>query len=399
MNYTDVDFRKMESLREMEFLREKENKTLKSYFGSKIKGNFLIKIKDSVMRDLGEELLYLYKILSDFEYRSLTGELETPQYEICRIIVGTHRHHCIFLSEKQISELQKSKDYCEKLVSEVIEKVRLRDCTARYFRKKPLFNGDEFLYFSVPYYLFALCVKGMNLIYPRHCDPIFFEYSSILESALTALTIMENNYLSGAYPVCRGMIELFLKISVIRKHPECYGDYRKFRDYEIKQSCCEQEYPDEFIDKFDNRKAYASKNKIAYLHYGWLDSVPCYNDKKADAYTLNGVLRYLLKSADSTEKKALETIDIIYKRCHAYAHGSASYMRYPLVQYFEISQMVYYVITRTFSDIYCLLGQKIPGEDRELLETIEKDFKILEEQYKNLDTEKLEEYYRIYPIK
>lgn len=384
---------------EWENYREKENRDLKRLFSGKIKGTFLIKIKDSVMRIIAEEFLYLYEIsLDGYDIRALTGDRTTPQYEICRIIVGTHRHNCIFFSEEQISELQKSQYYCEKLVSQVVEKVRLRGFTAKYFRKTSLRKGDEFLYFSVPYYLFALCTKGINLTYPKYSDPIFLEYRSILENALDALTIMENNHLSGSYPVCRSMIEQFLKISVIRRSSECYEDYRRFCNYEIQQSCCEQEYPVEFIDKFENRKVCAANNKVAYLHYGWLDSVPDYNNKRPDAYTMSGILRYLLNTADSSDKKALESIGRLYKSCHAYIHGSTSYMRYPLVQYFEISQMIYHVITRTFGDIYRLLEQEMPDEDRKVLETLSNDFENLEEQYKNCNDKNLKEYYRIYPI-
>ena len=82
--------------------------------------------------------------------------------------------------------------------------------------------------------------------------------------------------------------------------------------------------------------------------------------------------------------------------CHSYTHGSAVHVRYPLLQYFEISVMLYYVITTVFNDIYQTLNIDFEPEDKILIENLERDFSLLQEQYKKRSTENFDLYYVIH---
>ena len=133
----------------MEFAKsisDENNKTIKELFKDKIKGSFLIKIKSEVLNKMALDLFNYYPFQFDNK-KILTGTDETPEYDICRIIVGVHRHHSIFLSEQEIRENQRNAAYQEQLVNEVIEKIRLRHFGSVFFRRKQLLLGDEFLYF------------------------------------------------------------------------------------------------------------------------------------------------------------------------------------------------------------------------------------------------------------
>lgn len=88
-------------------INEKTNKTLKQLFKGKINGSFLIKIKSSVIIKLSTQLLEYYNFRFDSE-RIVTGHDETPEYDICRMIVGIHSHHSIFLSKEEIRNNEKS---------------------------------------------------------------------------------------------------------------------------------------------------------------------------------------------------------------------------------------------------------------------------------------------------
>lgn len=325
----------------------------------------------------------------------LTGTDETPEYDICRIIVGVHRHHSIFLSEQEIRENQRNAAYQEQLVNEVIEKIRLRHFGSVFFRRKQLLLGDEFLYFPVPYELFVMCMRSICLI-SENVSSFFIEYGDILKNALSSLTLMENNFLSNAYPLCRGMIEQYLKVLILKKHPENYKDYELFCNFEIEQSCCSQKYPDEFIELFDKRILSSSKNKVDYLHYGWLDNIESYDTKSTNRYSIYGIMDYLMAEADDEQYSILNHIKSLYKMCHGYTHGSTVHVRYPLLQYFEISVMLYYVITTVFNDIYYTLNIDFVPEDKILIENLERDFSILHEQYKKRSTENFDLYYGIH---
>ena len=98
---------------------------------------------------------------------------------------------------------------------------------------------------------------------------------------------------------------------------------------------------------------------------------------------------------DSDEQKdSLTHIETLYKMCHGYVHGSAIHVKYPLLQYFEISSMIYYVIKPVFIDIYEKISVSMPDEDKVLLNALERDFRKLDEQYKRRSTENFKLYYK-----
>lgn len=370
------------------------NKTLKGLFKDKINGSFLIKIKSEVLNKIGNELFDYYPMQINNAV-ILTGESETPEYDICRIIVGTHRHHSIFLSEQEIREKQRNKEYQQQLIDEVIEKIRLRHFASAFFRRKPLLMGDEFLYFSVPYELFAMCMRSFYIM-SNHNNPLFVDYGDIINNALSALTLMENNLLSNAYPLCRGMIEQYLKALILKKHPQNRKDYEKFCEFEIEQSCCSQKYPDEFLKLYDNRILTNSNSKVDYLHYGWLDKITSYDTKETNRYSIYGILDYLMLDAENEQYKILNHIKTLYKMCHGYTHGSAVHVIYPLLQYFEISTMIYHVIKDVFKDIYNTLDIDFLPQDKSLMNVLDRDFSLLHEQYLKRSTDNFKLYYRIY---
>ena len=228
-------------------INEETNKTLKQLFKSKINGSFLIKIKSAVIIKLGIQPLDYYNIRFDSE-RIVTGRDETPEYDICRMIVGIHRHHSIFLSKEEIRNNEKSESYQKQIVKETIEKIKLRQYGNAFFRKKQLIIGDEFLYFPVPYELFVMCMKSIVLL-NNSCNWLAVNYGDIVSTALSALTLMENNFLSNAYPLCRGMIELYIKTLILQKHPKAIKAYDEFSNFEIEQSCCSQKYPEKFNEQ------------------------------------------------------------------------------------------------------------------------------------------------------
>ena len=182
------------------------------------------------------------------------------------------------------------------------------------------------------------------------------------------------------------MIELYLKACIIQKHPEINGTYLKFCDFEIDQSCCSQKYPEEFEKLYLNHRL-PTKSKINYLHYGWLDGISDYNND----YSIYGILNYLF---DNTTDRKYQ-LERLYKMCHGYTHGSVSYVKYPLLQYFEISMMLYYVIIDVFNAIHNELKMEMSVEDKVLLDMLHRDFKILDKQYNNKSKENFEKYYSI----
>ena len=58
--------------------------------------------------------------------------------------------------------------------------------------------------------------------------------------------------------------------------------------------------------------------------------------------------------------------------------------------------MLYYVITTVFNDIYQTLNIDFDPEDKILIKNLERDFSLLQEQYKKRSTENFDLYYGIH---
>lgn len=368
-------------------ITQETNKTLKQLFKDKINGSFLIKIKSNVINELRCQLLNYYNFIFN-NIRMVTGTDETPEYDICRIIIGVHRHHSIFLNKEDIRSNEKSEQYQKQLVNETIEKIKLRRYASAFYRKKQLLAGDEFLYFPIPYELFVICMKSIELMHNNE-DLLIPNYYDIVNTALSALTLLENNFLSNVYPLCRVMIELYIKTLILKKHPEALESYQEFIEFEIEQSCCSQKYPARLNILYTQRKHKLSKNKTDFLHYGWLDSIGNYNTKVKNKYSIYGVFDYLTNNNDNV----LNDILHFYKMCHGYTHGSSIHVKYPLLQYFEISIMLYYVLRHTFIVICDKSSINVSGDEPDIIKILDRDFNILRNQYNIKSTENFDSYY------
>ena len=372
-------------------IARENKKSLKQIFNGKINGSFLIKIKNLVITELGDRL-FQFMPLPETNAQIVTGNVVAHEYDICRMIVGTHRHHSIFLTKEGIKNNENSLDYQKKLVKEVIEKIRLHSLSNQFFSPKQLLTGDEFVYFPVPYELFALCIRCHHIINNTKTNVLVYNMD-VINNALAALTLMEKNLLSNAYPLCRGMIEQYFKLLMLQKHPECVESFSKFGAFEIEQSCCSQEYPEEFNHLFEKRKQGSSRSKVDFLHYGWLDDIPAYTTMQSNRYSLYGIIEYLQDNADDKLCDGIILLSRLYKECHGYAHGSSVHVIYPLLQYFELSVMLYYVVR----DVFMNLNQTVLGEmsdfDKNLISQLDRDFEELDGQYRMKSTEMFKFYY------
>ena len=80
-----------------------------------------------------------------------------------------------------------------------------------------------------------------------HCGQLFY---GVIYNGLSALSLLEGNLLGMAYPLCRGAIEMYIKLLILNIRTEFYDWYEKFRMFEVEYSC-RQTYPKEFITLFE----------------------------------------------------------------------------------------------------------------------------------------------------
>ena len=374
---------------DLQAVAEQNNDALKRVFKGRIKGCFLIDVKDQVLKNLGLERLMKYYDFRWSDERMITGMGEAAEYDICRMIVGIHRAHSIFLSDDEIRKNERSRRYKQQLVSETIEKIKLRFYGSVYFRKNTLFHGEEFLYYPLPYELFAMSTKMGQMLMDGQilcCGQLYY---GVIYNGYSALSLLEGNLLGTAYPLCRGAIEMYLKLLILNARTEFYDGYEKFRMFEVEYSC-HQTYPKEFNELFEKRVCQESKVRADYLHFGWVDFIDQYHKiAKKFPYSVYGIITFL-KAKNEDRIWELELLEDFYKSCHAYTHGSIQTAKYPLLHYFEISIMLYYVMRGTFLLMCKEKGMEALIDENDVISMVDRDFEVLYEQYKIRSTEMFE---------
>lgn len=374
-----------------ERIQRQNNRTLKELFKDDIRGSFLIDIKYRVLNAIGQTILSLY----DFNFseeRMVTPGDSAPEYDICKHIVGVHRANTIFLTAEEKSKKQKDENYKFQLTQQVAEQVLLRSYGSVYFRHKGIMLGERFIYYPVPYELFILCMRMNQIICLNGAKTqSSYYFAKIINKSLSALSLLEDNFLGTAYLPCRTVLELYAKLLIMRAFPELFAEDERFSYFETIQTCCEQVFPDEFNNLFANRKNKNERNKIEYLHYGFVDKIPNYHDiVKQKPYTLIGVLNYLKTNCPNEQVGMFEMMERLYKMCHVYVHGSVVESRYPLLHYFEISLILSCVIPSVY-EMFC----KDYTEDKDIngisvLDKLNSDYAMLLEQYEKRSTENFE---------
>lgn len=398
----ELNFRKKAHFEETGFYRfayarvkaitERNNAALECVFKGKIKGCFLINIKDQVMKNVGLKGLLKYYDFRWSDERLITGMGEAPEYDICRMIIGIHRANSIFLSDDEIRKNERSRRYRQLLVSQTIEKIRLRFYGSAYFRKKVLFHGEEFLYYPLPYELFVLLSRMNEMLMDDYSIECYQLYYGVIYNGISALSLLEGNLLGTAYPLCRGAIEMYMRLLVLNAQMEFYDWYKKFRIFEIEYSC-RLIYSEEFNALFEKRNRKELKSKGDYLHFGWVDFIEGYhNVVKKFPYSVYGIFTFL-KDKNEDKILELEQLEFFYKSCHAYTHGSIQTSKYPVLHYFEICIMLYYVIRDTFLIICKKKSAEVFVGGEDVISMIDRDFNVLYGQYKIRSTEMFEKYY------
>lgn len=379
---------------QVEKFKRMHNKQIKEMFRGKINRNFLIEMFYGVFEELcrTNEVSKIFNIGLD-QQSIIKADHDSIDYEICRYIVGAHRSNTIFLSETELSNIQKNNEYKKKLKNDVLVNIRLRNYAGYYFRKKQIIAGDEFIFFNLPHDLYALCINA-NLNLNKKCDYRMF-YVAIFNKALAALSLVENNFVDVAYPSCRAVIELYLKLLILKYNPNVLKDYDRFENYDIHRNVCTLEWADDFLNEYENKKYPGQKGE--YLHFGWVDHIEDYSKLVTGKYkySISGLSQYISKKHPAVSKYYME-LSNFYQICNTYAHGNRTKCIYPLNDYFMVCEMLGSIIPHVYK-MLCEdidIDEKIEGFD--VLQKAEEDLKILCEQNKKKTTAEFNEYYKKY---
>ena len=372
----------------------------KKIFANKIKENFLAKVlyrveESSNELDLKELFDFKFNILEMIEY------LDLFYYEICENIIGIHSSNNIFLNHDERKNKEKNEEYIKNLALKSIEQLKLRKYSSSFFSEKQIIPGDDFLFFPVPYKLFSIVTNVTKALENVRYDYEFRElYFNIFNKAIAVLVLLGDNLLDSCYPIARGIIELYLKLLILKLNPSLIHEHNWFVDLEIKINCSGKNYGKNFNEKWKNRTNKHCNKKIEYLHYGWLDAIQDYHKNCGNkAYSPSGLFNYLQYKYDIANNKYKEVLiylNDLYKISHSYTHGNIGNTAYPLLNYFEISITLYIIWTHSYK-MFCEdleLSANIEGID--ICASLDEDISILIDQYKKRSTKNFEMYYKFH---
>ena len=368
---------------EIEKSKKGLNKELKKLFAGQITQNFMLDIMYTMINRYPD--LQQYIPAPNDAQSILSGRLQNLFYILCEQIIGVHRSKIIFLSDVERSKLEDSNEYKNELMEDVYKELKLRYHTGVFIREGQLVRGDRFILFPLPYYITILTLKLLEIAPKTKKMPIV--YIDIANKSLAILSLLQDNFSDCAYSSCRIIIEDYIRGTIFHNCKEAMGEFYKFSEYELKQSLG-YEFDDEFLDKFNNRLNKSCRNKIEFLHYGWIDVIPGYH-QIVDKYPY---------SFRSVKKFIVEKFADVDKNQYGYAHGSILNSKYPLLHYFEITSILVNVTVNAYFAACDEIGENTSIDEIDIIAEINKHYTILKEAEQKKSTENFEGYYRNFKV-
>lgn len=370
------------------------NKELKRLFAGQITQNFMLGIMYTMITRYPD--LQSYIPSPDDVQSILSGRLQNLFYILCEHIVGVHRSKTIFLSDSERSQLEDSSEYKEELMEDVYKELKLRYQTGVFIREGQLVRGDRFILFPLPYYITILTLKLLEIAPKTKKMPIV--YIDIANKSLAILSLLQDNFSDCAYSSCRIIIEDYIRGTIFHNCKEAMDEFYKFSEYELKQSLG-YEFDEEFVDKFNNRLNKSCRNKIEFLHYGWVDIIPGYHqivDKYP--YSFGSVKKFIVEKFADVDKNQYDLLDYYHSMCNGYAHGSILNSKYPLLHYFEITSILVNVTVNAYFAACDEIKEDIKIDGLDVISEINKHYKILKDAELKKSTDNFENYYKKFKV-
>lgn len=379
---------------EIEKSKKRLNKELKKLFAGQITQNFMLDIMYTMIKRYRD--LQQYIPAPKDAQSILSGRLQNLFYILCEHIIGVHRSKIIFLCDAERSKLEDSNEYKNELMEDVYKELKLRNQTGAFIREGQLVRGDRFILFPLPYYITILTLKFLEIAPKTKKMPIV--YIDIANKSLAILSLLQDNFSDCAYSSCRIIIEDYIRGTIFHNCKEAMDEFYKFSEYELKQSLG-YGFDDEFLGKFNNRINKSCRNKIEFLHYGWVDVIPGYHqivDKYP--YSFGSVKKFIVEKFADVDKNQYDLLDYYHSMCNGYAHGSILNSKYPLLHYFEITSILLNVTVNAYFAACDEIGENTSIDEIDIIAEINKHYTILKEAEQKKSTENFEGYYRNFKV-
>lgn len=327
--------------------REEQNliNAIKKEFEGQIDVSFLIRMRKYLLDNYKEEIFNCFKEEPEDNLLLKGNPLDYLDLELCRNIVGIHNQNMLYMTPESQRQHQNQTYYKRELSRQVINHLKLRRYAGMYARVHRVSDGQEFLFYSTAYKLFALGMRAKEIIKENPRDDDYF-YRLIFEKAISASILIESNAFADAYLVSRSLIEIFIRALVIDANPGIFDVYAQFVGFQLDR-LYNKTYSDEFYKLYNARKKVDEKDKLSYLYFGWVDSIDDFSTRvKGWNYNFYSLMKYL-ESYYFKNKYVIEVVKGLryyYKYAHLFTHGIFGNVNDPLQDYLNIVIIVLEII-------------------------------------------------------
>lgn len=384
---------------------ETEKDALKNLFKNRIKISFLMKILNKIKKITNnyEDIKKYYPSEYNCSYYDILLGTENIEFDICNHIVGVHTYNMLLVEDYKRGAMQKDNKYIDDLINTVINQIKLRRYGSMLFRKRKLFNVDDYLYFPPVYNLHVLTIylndihfEYENIVFSENINKeidLFGFIISIISRTKGALAVLDYDSLECGYPIMRGIIELYLIYLAFKHSTASTKSFINFNEYKVIYDAYNEFHPD--FEEMYQRKG-KNINKIAYLNYGWLDDIFEFGYlgvKKT--YTFSNIAElvdelfyraYKIKYYGSNLKT-------YYEKCNYHTHASLFILKYPILYIMDFCKGIGEVITGIAGELNKI--KKLPlYNDIDIVKLCEQSISKLHKIRSELKTEQLDLYYK-----
>ena len=377
---------------QLEQFKKEGHKTLKKIFQNQINVNFMIQIMYEVFEKLPNYSDYFVPFDYTIESAIKLEHDHAPFYEVCYHIVYIHRSNVMFLNEEERKKLETSKEYHQSLVDKVIHQIKLRGHTQALLLRKPLTEGDRFIYTPMLYDLTVLLSQCSIYLESLRNHLFYYFFFSIYVEAITTVSLMNDNLYSGAYHHARLLFESTIKYCVLMDNQNALNAFTRLSELDVYRNS-EKKNNKEIRTLFDKRVNKTDKSLSNYLHFGWVDEISNYHELVKDKpYSIEGLLKYLEITSDKNYSKLLE----YYKRCHGYVHGSNLGSKYPLYNYFELTIILANTVTILYESMVRLLNKSPNIDGIDIVTDFNHEYQKFVHLFESATIDKYSQYYKKY---
>ena len=389
-------------------LQEKEEiEALKKYFKDKIKISFMFKVLKQIKKMTNDykDILKYYPGYFRIDPISTLLSLENIDLDLCNHITGVHSFNMLLTEEHERGAKQQSQKYIEEVANTVLEQVKVRQFGSMKFRRRKVFGNEDFFYYPPVYNLHVLLVYLITISNKIHNtdktivdgdvkrNTLNYYLANILGKSRAVLSVIDYDALDSGYPILRNIIEMYLTYLAFNYSNADILEYMKFNDYKVHFDA-EFKLPEEFEKEY--LKNGKDVNKIAYLNYGWLDSIfefEYLGIKKS--YNFSDVVKLVnqLIYKDRKIKNYASNLEVYYKKCHYHSHANLYGFRFPIIYIMDLCKGLGEVLLGIAYEINKIEKVELfNGVDlvKAARLSVDRLHKIREE----LTTEKLEKYYK-----